>query len=201
MKRTILAIFCAIAMAILGAGCSMLGDSQPTQPATQPPTQEVTQPPTEAPTQPPTEAPTEPPTEAPTQPQVQEPENTTFSVSVSQAPTETPTQPPTTVPQTVELLKPIIGDWYLDHYLQSNGQQTTPGATIAYTFHSDGTFAVNNRGNISTGAYYFDGKKISYVADASGETGEFAYDSTQNQITDVDESSNMSAVFTRTKPE
>lgn len=201
MKRSILAILCVATIAIFGTGCSRLGDNQPTQPVTQPPTQEATQQPTLPPTQAPTQAPTEAPTEAPTQPQVQEPENTTFSVSVSQAPTETPTQPATTVPQTVELLKQIVGDWYLAHYLQSNGQQTTPSYIIAYTFHNDGTFAVNNKGNISTGTYYFDGKTISYMADASGEIGKFTYDTTQKQLTDLDEGTQMSAVFTRTKPE
>lgn len=196
MKRKIITIFCITAMVLALNGCTMLGDKQPTEPATNAPTEISTEPITAPPTVAPTEAPTEPPTEPPTEFVEQEPENTTFEVTVYQPPTEAPT-----IPQTVELLKPVVGNWYLDHYEQSNGQHTTPSATITYTFNTNGTFSVDNRGNISTGTYYFDGTTISYKADASGEMGEFSYDATKKQITDVDQGTQMSAVFTRTKPE
>ncbi len=192
MKKLFIALLC-ITTAVT-AGCSTLGGEAPTEPATEAPTQAVTQPPTQPPTLAPTQPETEPPTEAPTEPQVQEPENTTFSVTVN----EIPTQPPT-VPQTVELLTPIMGEWYLDHYEQSNGQQTTPAGEIKYTFNSNGTFSVDNRGNVSTGSYYFDGTTITYTADATGEMGTFTYDAVKKQLVDVDDGVQMSAVFTRDK--
>lgn len=194
MKKTIIAMLC-IATVVLGStGCTLFtGESEATEPATEAVTEAVT----EAPTPAPTEAPTEPPTEA-------EPENTTFSVTVNQPVTEPPTESKTeapTVAQTVTLLKPIAGEWYLNYYEQSNGQQTKPSATITYTFNTDGTFSVDNRGNVSTGTFYFDGTTISYKADASDEVGTFTYNDTNKQLTDTDESSQMSAVFARTKPE
>lgn len=204
MRKKIFAMICIATIVIMSTGCTMFGDDQPTEPATEVSTEAPTELPTEPPTEAPTESSTEAPTESPTEPEEQEPENTTFAVTVNQTATEAPTEVPTeapTVAQTVDLLKTIVGNWYLDHYEQSNGQQTTPNAVITYTFNNDGTFSVNNRGNVSTGTYYFDGTTISYKADASGEIGEFTYNATEKQITDVDESSQMSAVFTRTKPE
>lgn len=200
MKKKIFAMLCIATVAIVLTSCTIFGDNQHTEPATEAPTEIhtelITEPPTETPTEPSTEAPTEPPTE----PKEKEPENTTFAVTVNQPVTEAPTEAPT-IAQTVDLLKPIVGNWYLNYYEQSNGQQTKPNAAITYTFNNDGTFSVDNRGNVSTGTYYFNGTTISYKADASDEIGEFTYNAAKKQITDVDESSQMSAVFTRTKSE
>lgn len=199
MKKAIIAMICIATVALGTTGCTLFNEEQgATEPATEVVTEVVTEAPTKAPTQAPTEAPTEPPTEAPTV--VVEPENTTFSVTVEQPATEPPTTPPTqapTVAQTVTLLKPIVGEWHLNYYKQSNGQQTSPGGSITYTFNTDGTFSVDNRGNVSTGTFYFDGTTISYKADASGEVGKFTYNATEKQLIDTDESSQMSAVFTR----
>lgn len=191
MKKLFIAMLCLTTA--VTAGCSMLSEEAPTEPATQAPTQAVTQPPTQPPTLAPTEPETEPETEAPTQVQIQ-PENTTFSVEIN----EPITQPPT-VPQTVELLTPIMGDWYLNYYEQSNGQQTTPASVIKYTFNSNGTFSVDNRGNVSNGSYYFDGTTITYTSAVTGEMGTFTYDSVNKKLVDVDDGVNMSAVFKRTE--
>ncbi|MEE0264215.1 MAG: hypothetical protein UD936_01170 [Acutalibacteraceae bacterium] len=188
MKKLFIALLCVTTA--VTAGCSTLSGEAPTEPATQAPTQAQTEAQTQAPTLAPTEPATEAPTEAPTQAQ---PENTTFAVEVN----EPITQPPT-VPQTVELLRPIAGDWYLNYYEQSNGQQTTPAYAIKYTFNLNGTFSVDNRGNISTGSFYFDGTTITYKASATGEMGTFTYDSVKKQLVDVDDGVNMSAVFKRT---
>lgn len=193
-------MLCMTTIALASTSCTMNGSTEATEPATQPQTEAPTQAPTLPPTELPTEAPTEPPTEAPTLPPQQEPENTTFEVIVNEAPTQPPTEAPT-VPQTVALLQPIVGEWYLNYYEQSNGQQTKPGGAITYTFGTNGVFSVDNRGTVSTGSFYFDGTTITYKADASGEIGTFTYNATEKKLTDVDQNTQMSAVFTRQKPE
>ena len=49
---------------------------------------------------------------------------------------------------------------------------------------------------MSTGTYVFDGKKITYMSDATGEIGDFDYDSELLNLVDSDESG-MKAVFDR----
>lgn len=197
MKKILIAV-CMLSLFIIGAtGCTQ-GDtnateaSAPTQASTQAPTQE----PTQAPTQAPTQEPTEQPTEASTSAEVTV-ENSTFSVSiVAPIPTEA-TESATLATGYVsdENFTTLDGKWSLSYYEQPNGQHSAAQRSITYTFNNDGTFTVNNNGNIMTGVYTFDGTNLSYTADANGEQGTFIYDKTNETLSDTDENSDMSAVF------
>lgn len=198
MKSKLVVICLTALLTLCVCGCnSNTEDNQPTEPATQataPPTQAPTQPPTQAPTP----APTEPPTPEPTDPpQV---EIGTFSVTIeeipTQPPTPAPTQPPTLPASSTGDITLIRGAWYLDHYEHANGQATNPTRYITYNFNTNGTFSVDNGGTVSTGTYVFDGKKITYMSDATGEIGDFDYDSELLNLVDSDESG-MKAVFDR----
>lgn len=202
MKKTLLLILVSalFACSIVGCGCSKETQEIPTT-ATEKPTLKATQAPTKAPTKAPTEAPTEEPTEEPTE-IINNNESGTFSVIISEIETEAPpTEPPTeeapTQATTVVSSEEVLGSWTLTYYEQSSGQHTNPTRNITYTFNSDGTFRVSNNGNLMSGKYTFDGTTISYIADASSESGSFTYDSSADEIRDIDISSGMTAVFKR----
>lgn len=198
MKKVLLWVCFVSLLSLCSCGC----DSSDANSNTEVPTTATvaTQAPTKAPTEPPTEAPTEALTEEVTQAVTSQPESSTFSVTIQEPITEAPTEAPTNATTTTsQSANNVEGSWYLDHYEQSNGQKTDASVSIVYTFKADGTFTVNNRGNESSGKYIFADNTITYKADASGEEGTFKYDPDTKTIIDIDENSDMSAVFEKSE--
>lgn len=197
MKKILIAVCILSMFTISTAGCTK-GEtdateaSAPTQVTTEAPTPSPTQPPTEAPTL----APTEPDTESSTFSEVTV-ENSTFSVSIVAPIVPETTNPPSssTYNTSDENYTIIDGEWSLSYYEQPNGQHTDAQRSITYIFNDDGTFTVNNNGNIMTGIYTFDGTNLSYTSDTSGEQGTFIYNEDDETLIDTDENSEMSAVF------
>lgn len=203
MKKKTLLIFVSalLVCSAVCCGCSKEGEVEPTSAPTEKPTITATQAPTKAPTKAPTEAPTEELTEEPTEIVYNNTESGTFSVIISETITEAPPTEPSTEEAPTQSTdvsnEEILGSWTLTYYEQSSGQHTNPTRNITYTFNSDGTFKVNSNGNLMSGKYTFDGTTISYIADASAESGSFTYDSSADEIRDVDIASGMTAVFTK----
>ena len=201
MKKILIAVCILSMFAISTAGCTK-GETDATEASA--PTQITTETPTQLPTQPPTEtstvAPTESDTESSTFSEVTV-ENSTFSVSIVAPIVPETTNPPSsstddTSNDTSDDNYTIIdGEWSLSYYEQPNGQHTEAQRSITYIFNDDGTFTVNNNGNIMTGTYTFDGSNLSYTSDASGEQGTFTYNENDKTLIDTDENSEMSAVF------
>lgn len=190
MKKVLLCICFAAMLAFTASSCNNDGSNKATEvsvpTATQKPTQSPTQAPTEEPTQPPTEEPTSEATQA-----IYNNEPATFSVHIDSIQTEPPTKAVSDFTG-----EPVIGSWKLDHYQQSNGQETQVKLSISYTFNSDGTFSMENSGNKATGTFTYSNDTIKYKADATGEEGVFNYNAVNDTLVDVDESG-ISAILVR----
>ncbi len=201
MKKILIAVCILSMFAISTVGCTK-GETDATEASA--PTQVATKAPTSSPTQPSTEVPTLAPTESDTESSTFSEvtvENSTFSVSIVAPIVPETTNPPSsstddTSNDTSDDNYTIIdGEWSLSYYEQPNGQHTEAQRSITYIFNDDGTFTVNNNGNIMTGIYTFDGTNLSYTSDASGEQGTFIYNEDDETLIDTDENSEMSAVF------
>lgn len=175
--------FLVVLISVMSLCSCSSGDIQPTEAPTQKPTEIVTQPPTQEPTEEPTQAPTQAPTELPQ-------EVTTVFATMSSSRIESGTRSFSTGDLTL-----ITGTWTLDYYETADKNKTKPKTDISYTFKEDGTFSVSVNGNVATGIFVFDGSKISYTADASGEKGEFTYDSSAKTLNDIDSTGGTTAVM------